>query len=693
MAAVAPSSDQAADLLQNLSLDSQPKSLEISDSKKKYGSGNLVNGITKPFQRSTAPRQDFMDPNMCYFPNGYAPTTYYYGGFDGQGNEWVNVDGVETPHGVYGDNGYGYHNGYGYAPYGTYPPPGSPLPTMVHDSQLYGPQQYQYPTYFPPNSGSFTPNKVDFTQADVTTSAADDQKSSVEMIKGNSNGGVLDGNNGSNPVRSIYQNLSPNGSNGSGGLPAGYQDPRFGLDAIASPLPWLETSIYSGGLSKHAASAGFSSPVSYASGLPSGRNHNLRHLMGVHGNASGYGNQFYPNNRLYGQCLSTYRLGSGFGYTGFDTRRYTSADNNKYKTKGRVNGYSGYNNENMDGFNELSRGPRGFKNLKDSVPTTLAVKGQASPSTENNEEKLPQVIDREQYNREDFPDNYSDAKFFIIKSYSEDDVHKSIKYSVWASTPNGNKKLDAAYQEALEKPGDCPVFLLFSVNASRQFVGLAEMVGRVDFDKSVDYWQQDKWNGCFPVKWHIVKDVQNNSLRHITLENNENKPVTNSRDTQEVKFEQGIEMLKIFKGYTSKTCILDDFLLYEDRQKAMQKKKAKQQLIQKQVLETNNAFLNGDKDKNGVVELQKSLENDAALNNEPKTETEIAGKVEEEVKVPNVEEEVKVPKVDEEAKVPEEKGSDTLEEKGTDTSDVEVSKDGKSVVEKMVVSNGVASAC
>ena len=72
------------------------------------------------------------------------------------------------------------------------------------------------------------------------------------------------------------------------------------------------------------------------------------------------------------------------------------------------------------------------------------------------------------------------------------------------------------------------------VNASAQFCGVAEMVGPVDFDKSVDYWQQDKWSGQFPVKWHIIKDVPNSQFRHIVLENNDNKPVTNSRDTQEV---------------------------------------------------------------------------------------------------------------------------------------------------------------
>ncbi|MFS8014714.1 putative YTH domain-containing protein [Helianthus anomalus] len=87
----------------------------------------------------------------------------------------------------------------------------------------------------------------------------------------------------------------------------------------------------------------------------------------------------------------------------------------------------------------------------------------------------------------------------------KDDVHKSIKYNVWASTQNGNKKLDAAYQKAQQKSGSCPVFLFFSVNTSGQFVGVAKMVGPVDFNKSLKYWQQDKWIDYFPVNWHIVK--------------------------------------------------------------------------------------------------------------------------------------------------------------------------------------------
>lgn len=76
----------------------------------------------------------------------------------------------------------------------------------------------------------------------------------------------------------------------------------------------------------------------------------------------------------------------------------------------------------------------------------------------------------------------------------------------------------------------------FQVNGSGQFVGVSEMLGPVDFNKDMDFWQLDKWNGFFPVKWHVIKDVPSSQLRHITLENNDNKPVTYTRDTQEVVF-------------------------------------------------------------------------------------------------------------------------------------------------------------
>ncbi|TYJ24033.1 hypothetical protein E1A91_A08G233600v1 [Gossypium mustelinum] len=476
---------------------------------------------------------------------------------------------------IYSDNGsYMYPQTYGYMPYGAYT---MPL------------QEYYYPKnpyYQPPMQTS----QADAFQVEVP-SAVDQASLPVETNEGNLST-VASGNSGSGSLKSTLKSssLNPNafykgGGLSSGNLSQGYPDPRFSYDGVQSPIPWLDMSMSCNGQSEHAANGGFS----YTSNLSSGRNQNLHpfpHVMNLHnvrpssGVGQGYG-YMYPNNMAYGH----YRGGSGFGSYGYGARKkglgwYNVGSNNKYR-------FQGYGKENMDGLNELNRGPRvkGCKN-KDGLETaTLAVKDQNLPPMENSKDNgVSLVLDMELYNKEDFPGSYSDAKFFVIKSYSEDDVHKSIKYNVWASTPNGNRKLDAAFCEAKEKPDGCPIFLLFSVNTSGQFVGLAEMVGAVDFNKTVEYWQQDKWTGCFPVKWHIVKDVPNTSLRHVTLKNNENKPVTNSRDTQEVNFEQGMQILKIFKDHSSKTCILDDFEFYEARQKMIQERKAKHQLLQKQGL-------------------------------------------------------------------------------------------------------------
>lgn len=173
-------------------------------------------------------------------------------------------------------------------------------------------------------------------------------------------------------------------------------------------------------------------------------------------------------------------------------------------------------------------------------------------------------------NGENFDINPTFARFFVIKSYSEDDVHKAIKYNIWASTDTGNKRLDTAFRESASKG---PIYLFFSVNASGQFCGMAQMTSAVDYEKKCDLWTQDKWKGQFQLKWIFIKDIPNNYLRHIRLENNENKPVTNSRDTQEIFLEQGKEMLKIFQSFKSKTSIIDDFTYYDQRQEQMKQKK------------------------------------------------------------------------------------------------------------------------
>ncbi|CAM8969590.1 unnamed protein product [Rhodiola kirilowii] len=586
-AAVA-SADQTAELLEKMTLETQTKASNGSDAVKKesdkpYGyKANVVNGQVPPYERSTTPMQsEYMDPSMCYSVNSYP---YYYGAYDGTQQGWseymqyLNAEGVEATAGVYGDNGsLVYHHGYGYTPY-PYSPATSPGPTI--DAS----HQYMYPaSYYPSmtaNGAPFTPNSTIAKQGDLKEVVAEQRPKPVSTEIANSGG--LKSNNGSVLSKSTHTNPSFNAkgslengrSTSQKGFPAsGYQDPRFGYGASRLPL-WSDGQLTSSAVTASVASVNSAS-----------RNQILRpqnQLVSRPMTGNGANNGFY--NRIF-----TNPIHSVYGY-GYDSRTngrgYLPIDA-KYRARGRGNGFYGFGNENADGLNELNRGPRAKRNIKGFAPITSVAKDQSEPAqAATGEEKtnLTGSPAAEHYNLPNFTVDYPDAKFFVIKSYSEDDVHKSIKYSVWASTPNGNKKLDAAYQQAQEKSANCPVFLFFSVNASGQFVGLAEMVSSVDFEKSLEYWQQDKWNGCFSLKWHIVKDVPNTLLKHIILENNENKPVTNSRDTQEVKLEQGLQMLKIFKDHSSRSSILDDFEFYEARQKAIQEKKVRLQ-FQKQVWE------------------------------------------------------------------------------------------------------------
>jgi hypothetical protein len=170
--------------------------------------------------------------------------------------------------------------------------------------------------------------------------------------------------------------------------------------------------------------------------------------------------------------------------------------------------------------------------------------------------------------------------FFVIKSFSEEDVHKAIKYNVWTSTKNGNQTLSNSYKLAKERGGD--VFLFFSCNGSGRFVGVAKMKNDVDYTKAFPYWTQDnKWGGLFDLEWVFVKDVLFKEFKNIviTLKDGERKSVTNSRDTQEVPNQEGKNMVEIIKGYMNTNTILEHFEYYDLRQENYEKNNP--QIVQK----------------------------------------------------------------------------------------------------------------
>merc|ERR1719320_1672130 len=79
---------------------------------------------------------------------------------------------------------------------------------------------------------------------------------------------------------------------------------------------------------------------------------------------------------------------------------------------------------------------------------------------------------------------------------------------------------------------------------------MAQMISNYYSDRHFGSWVQDgKWQGSFIVKWIYVKDIPNKDLKDIQLPNNDGRPVPFSRDTQEIPYSQGIEMLQRFIKY------------------------------------------------------------------------------------------------------------------------------------------------
>jgi hypothetical protein len=146
-------------------------------------------------------------------------------------------------------------------------------------------------------------------------------------------------------------------------------------------------------------------------------------------------------------------------------------------------------------------------------------------------------------------------------------VHKAIKYNVWTSTKTGNATLNNAFKLSKEKGGD--VILFFSCNGSGRFLGVAKMKKEVEYDKFFPFWTVDnKWGGLFEIEWIFIKDVLFREFKNISIcmRDGQVRPVSFSRDAQEVPNKEGIEMFKIIASYLNTHTILEHFEYYDNRQ-------------------------------------------------------------------------------------------------------------------------------
>ncbi|KAL3316338.1 hypothetical protein Ciccas_005023 [Cichlidogyrus casuarinus] len=180
-------------------------------------------------------------------------------------------------------------------------------------------------------------------------------------------------------------------------------------------------------------------------------------------------------------------------------------------------------------------------------------------------------------------EQFARARFFVIKSRWAENVLQAITHEVWCSTVNGNAVLDAAFRQThrernlrpveedvnvkgeveisfeevrkssskKSEHADGHVYLFFSVNGSRQFCGIAEMIGPVEKNRSACVWQDSfKFKDSFPIRWLYIKDVENTLCNHLLLPEHDNRPITFLRDAAEiVSRAKAIELFRIFHNH------------------------------------------------------------------------------------------------------------------------------------------------
>ena len=215
--------------------------------------------------------------------------------------------------------------------------------------------------------------------------------------------------------------------------------------------------------------------------------------------------------------------------------------------------------------------------------------------------KYRQLIDINQRNMKLIDSINSNSKFFVIKSFSEEDVHKSIKYNVWSSSKDGNLTLSNAFRITEENKGN--VYLFFSCNGSGRYAGIARMKTPCDETKTFGLWTQDgKWPGLFDVEWMFIKDVPFKEFKDIiiTMKDGEVKPISNSRDTQEIPYDKAVIMIKRIAEYQNTNTIIEHFEFYDMRQdnyeRNMQMNKNKEMKSAENNNVTNNNIDNKKKD-------------------------------------------------------------------------------------------------
>lgn len=124
-----------------------------------------------------------------------------------------------------------------------------------------------------------------------------------------------------------------------------------------------------------------------------------------------------------------------------------------------------------------------------------------------------------------------DTRYFLIKSFNEENVLRCIEDSTWTTQVHVGETLEEAFRTSKN------VILVFSINKSKAFQGYARMES-LPGSAVVPSWQKAiNWEsaGAFKVRWLVISTTQFYLVSHLKNSYNENQLVLIGKDGQEIE--------------------------------------------------------------------------------------------------------------------------------------------------------------